>query len=61
MSSAISMTEVLLLLCTDTITMTTTKMTTMMPRKAAIAPITAGKGNWAVFSGEAAVVPIYRN
>ena len=34
----------------------------MMPRKAAIAPITAGKGNcvWAVSSGGAAVVPIHR-
>ena len=37
-----------------------TKMTTMIPRKAAIAPITAGKGNWAVSSDEAAVVPIYK-
>ena len=35
-----------------------TKMTTMMPRKAAIAPITAGKGNWAVSPDEAAVVPV---
>lgn len=31
-------------------------MTTMRPRKAATAPITAGKGNWAVPSVAAAVV-----